>query len=181
MTERKRLSTGFIRAAGYADKLRRTMIAITKGILKPDEAARAAAQINMRLFDVLRDHDVAKGDVVRIMFEFDILEKDGSKEVSVDWDSLTIEVYKSDKVIKGSEIKSELPTYEMLEYSEEIEKKLKELATEYTKSSGSTLYMGDKWIAEIMVDEKTGEKTIRLRYRGSEKETKEFINKLKGE
>lgn len=176
MANKINFSTGFVRAAGYANKLRRTMIAITKGTLKPDEAARSAAQINMKLFDILRENNVEKEDVVRIRFTFSIEESETGKKVAVDWDKLTIEVYKSFKVIKGAEVK-EAPEVTVIPYEQEIENKLKSMATEYTRSSISTIYYGDRWLAEISNDD--GNKIIRVKYKGSKGEMEEFINKLK--
>ncbi|MGQ4891387.1 MAG: single- stranded DNA-binding family protein [Candidatus Njordarchaeia archaeon] len=177
MGEKISFSTGFVRAAGYANKLRRTMIAITKGILKPDEAARSAAQINMKLFDILRANNVEKDDVVRIRLSFSIVEDASGKKIVVDWDTLTIEVYKSYKVIKSAEVK-ELPEVSVIPYNLEIENKLKSMASEYTKSSESVVYYGDKWLAEVTHDDK-GNRIIRIKYKGSKEEMEEFINKLK--
>lgn len=97
-------STGLIIAAGYANKLRRTMIAVTKGIMKPEDAAREAARLNMILFDILRENGVEKDDVVRIRFTFEVVEGSEENKIAVDWDTFTIEIYKKDKLLKKQDI-----------------------------------------------------------------------------
>ncbi len=110
-----RISTGLIRAAGYADKLRKVLIAATKVKGVPvDEAVRVAAYINQHLFKVLRENQVEKGDVVRIMFNVDILDK----KIGIVWDSLKIEVYKPAEHIVAKEVGVEVPK-EMPEVTEE--------------------------------------------------------------
>jgi hypothetical protein len=104
MSKTIQFSTGLIIAAGYANKLRRTMIAVTKGLMKPEEAAREAARLNMILFDVLRENGVEKDDVVRIRFNFKVIEGSEENKIVVDWDTFTIEIYKKDKVLKKDDI-----------------------------------------------------------------------------
>ncbi|MHA1617130.1 MAG: single- stranded DNA-binding family protein [Candidatus Njordarchaeales archaeon] len=178
MSERMRLSTGFVRAAGYANKLRRTLIALTKGIIEPAEAARKAAVINMRLFDVFREKGIDKGDVVRIIFEFDIVDKDGKKDIQVDWNTMSIEVYKNAGVITGitppEEVAAEAQTavvgeWREFEYDDEIFKKLKLKAEEIIKTdTGYTLRASD-FEAEVIDKEK-----IRIKYTGPPEKVNEF-------
>jgi len=90
------LSTGLVIAGAYADKLRRTLFAqlsqkIKAGELESSEVARAAAEINQLLYNILvHDLKIEKGDVVRIRIDYDI--KDGS----ITWkkDTLSLEVFK---------------------------------------------------------------------------------------
>ncbi len=110
-----RISTGPVRAAGYADKLRRVLIAATKSRgVKVDDAVRVAAHINQHLFKILRENNVEKGDIVRIMFNVDIL--DG--RITVDWGSIKIEVYKPMETYGAEKITSEVPK-EVPEVTEE--------------------------------------------------------------
>jgi len=181
-----RLSTGFIRAAGYANKLRRTLIALTKGIIEPAEAARKAAVINMRLFDVFREKGIEKGDVVRILFEFDIVEKEGKKDINIDWSTMTIEVYKNAGVITGitppEEVAAAAQTavageWREFDYDEDIFKRLKLKAEEVIKTDkGYTLRASD-FEAEVIDKER-----IRIKYTGPPEKVNEFyVEILSGE
>ena len=181
--EIKRLSTGFIRAAGYADKLRRTMLAQTKGLVDAKEAIRVAALINMRLFDVLQENNVDKGDVVRIMFNYRITSENGRK-ISVDWDSMIIEVYKSSGVIQGITPPEEIETTEKtaivgewreFEYDEDVFKRLKLKAEEITKTETGYIFKGADFEAEII-----GKEKIRIRYTGPEEKVNEFYAEILG-
>jgi len=102
MNERIQLSTGFVRAAGYADKLRRTFFAITKGKAEPSEVAKIVAQINMSLFELFQKKKIEKNDVVRIRFIFDIVD---GKEINIDEKSFQIEIFKYSETISGINLK----------------------------------------------------------------------------
>ncbi|HIQ13939.1 MAG TPA: DUF2258 domain-containing protein [Thermoprotei archaeon] len=90
------LSTGFVIAGVYADKLRRTLFAqlrndVKEGRLSNQEVARAAAEINQLLFHILvEDLKIGKGDVVRVKVDYEVV--DGS----VKWDlsTLSVEAFK---------------------------------------------------------------------------------------
>ncbi|MCD6157671.1 MAG: DUF2258 domain-containing protein [Euryarchaeota archaeon] len=84
------LSTGFIIAAGYANKIRRTAFAQMKDYADAREIVRATAALNMALFDVLREFNVDKTDVVRIRISYRIF--DG--KISWDPDTLEVEIFK---------------------------------------------------------------------------------------
>ncbi|HIH72121.1 MAG TPA: DUF2258 domain-containing protein, partial [Thermococcaceae archaeon] len=71
-----KLSTGFVRASGYANKIRKVLFALTRGKLNPEEVIRASAQLNQYLFDKFQEMGIKKEDVVRISIEFNI--KDGT-------------------------------------------------------------------------------------------------------
>lgn len=83
-------------AGAYAKKLRRTLFAqlrdaIKDGSVTNQEVARAAAEMNQILYQILIDDlGLDKGDVVRIVVDYDV---DGGKVV---WklDTLTIEAFK---------------------------------------------------------------------------------------
>ncbi len=91
-----RMSTGFVRAAIYDDKVRKVLFAITKKIGIPEhEVLRAAADFNKKIFDELQKRGIGKRDVVRISCDFDI--KDGS--IVWNWDTLSIEAYKESEEV----------------------------------------------------------------------------------
>ena len=84
------LSTGLIRAAGYANKIRRTAFAQLKDYADPKEIVRATALLNRSLFEVLREYNVEKTDVVRIRISYRV------SNGQITWipESLELEVYK---------------------------------------------------------------------------------------
>lgn len=107
------LNIGTIIAGAYADKVRRTLFAITKslqetGQLKNEDVAYAAALLNQTLYKIIVEKlKCDKGDVIRIMIDFDI--KDGK----IEWryDTLKIEWYvKKDQSIVDQAIKEVLET-----------------------------------------------------------------------
>jgi len=182
--ERKRLSTGYVRAAGYADKLRRTLLAQNKGVVEPNETVRVAAIINMRLFDVLREHNVDKRDVVRIMFNYDVVEEGGKRTIKVDWNSMTIEIYKSAGVIEGvtppEEVERAAVTavageWREFEYDEDIFTKLKLKADEVIRTPQGYSLKGPNFEAEVI-----GKEKIRIKYTGPEEEVNEFYAEILG-
>ncbi len=90
------LSTGYIIVGAYADKLRRTLFAQLSDKLRnkemdSKEIARAAAEVNQHLFDILvNELKLDKGDVVRIRIDYDMVDN------SIRWkyDSLRIEAFR---------------------------------------------------------------------------------------
>jgi len=72
------LSTGLIIAGAYADKLRRTLFAqlsdrVKSGEIDSKEVARAAAEVNQLLFNIIvEDLKMNKGDVVRVRVDYEI-------------------------------------------------------------------------------------------------------------
>ena len=182
--EKKRLSTGFVRAAGYADKLRRTLLAQTKGTVEPREAVRVAALINMRLFDVLRENNVEKSDVVRIIFDYSIVEENGKRKIEVDWNSMTIEVFKSAGTIQGvtppEEVEAAARTavageWREFEYDDEVFMRLKLKADEVIKTDEGYSLKGSDFEAEVI-----DKKSIRIRYTGPEERVNEFYAEILG-
>ncbi len=118
-----RISTGPVRAAGYADKLRRVLIAATKNRGVPvEEAIRVAAYINQQLFKIMRNSGVNKDDVVRILFEIDIL--DG--KIGVNWRSIRIEVFKPVEEFLVSGVGVEIPKEAPEVTEEEVRKAIAE-------------------------------------------------------
>ena len=92
------LRSGLVLAAGYADKLRRTVFAQLRDYVKKDKefASRVAyyvATLNRALFTLLvEDLRVDKLDVVRITIDYDIDE--ANKAINWKWDTLKVEIYR---------------------------------------------------------------------------------------
>ncbi|MDK6028042.1 DUF2258 domain-containing protein [Ignisphaera sp. 4213-co] len=93
-----RLSSGFVIAGAYADKIRRTMFAQLRDYIKRDKEwgqkiALAVAQLNRLLYSVLVEQlKIDKGDVVRVRIEYDIDE--AGKNIVWRWDTLAVEVFR---------------------------------------------------------------------------------------
>ncbi len=107
------LNIGTVIAGAYADKVRRTLFAVTKtlqetGELKNEDVAYGSAVLNQILYKILVEKlRVEKGDVVRISIDFEI--KDGK----IEWryETLKIEWYtKKDQSIVDQAIKEVLET-----------------------------------------------------------------------
>ncbi len=92
----RELSTGLVIAGAYADKLRRTLFAQLRDLVKQNrefarEVARASGEINRLLFIVLVEKlGVDKGDVVRIRVQYDV--EDG--RIKWYYDTLRVEYFK---------------------------------------------------------------------------------------
>ncbi len=94
--EEKHLSTGYIWAATYADKIRRTIYAQLKDLIKENKALREAiprdvAQLNSALYRLLvEDLKIEKTDLVRIRINYRV------KEDRIEWlpETLTIEAFR---------------------------------------------------------------------------------------
>ena len=90
------LSTGLIIAGAYADKLRRTLFAqlsdkVKSGELDSKEVARAAAEVNQFLFNIIvEDLKMDKGDVVRIRVDYEV---EGS-QIKWNYSTLQLEAFK---------------------------------------------------------------------------------------
>ena len=124
------MSTGFVRAAGYADKVRRVLFATVKGI-DPQEIVRASAEFNMKVFDKLQEMKVDKSDVVRIMCDYEI--KEGKIEWK--WDTLNIEVYaREDKPLLSEAMKE----------VEEAREALREIVSELSTLSSQLIDIAHK-------------------------------------
>jgi len=71
------LSSGLVIAGAYADKIRRTLFAQLKDLVKQDksfskEVARATGELNAVLFRILVEELKLKGDVVRIRINYNV-------------------------------------------------------------------------------------------------------------
>jgi len=109
------LSTGFVIAGAYADKLRRVLFAQLRDAIKRGEidnktVAQRAGELNRLLFEILVNKlKIDKGDVVRIRIEYDV--RDG--DIVWKLDTLRIEAFRRipdeeiERVIKESIKKKE--------------------------------------------------------------------------
>ncbi len=114
----EKLFTGFVRAAGYARKVRKALFAVLKNRVDAREVVRASAEVNQRIFERMREMDVDKSDVVTIEIEFEI--KDG--KIEWNYDSLKIEVFRKEEEEKLSRAMEEAEKME-----EELEGAIEEL------------------------------------------------------
>lgn len=105
-----KLSSGYVIAGAYADKIRRTMFAQLRDYVRKDKEwgqkiALAVAHLNRFLYTLLVEQlKVDKGDVVRIRIDYDIDEQ--VKSVTWRWETLLVEVFRRipqeevDKMVK---------------------------------------------------------------------------------
>ncbi len=111
------LRTGLVIAGGYADKVRRVLFAQLRDLIKSGEisnadVARAAAELNRLLFEILVNKlQVDKGDVVRISIDYTV------DEEGIKWnlETLQIQVWKRipDEDVEAK-VKEALPEAEAL-------------------------------------------------------------------
>lgn len=96
--ETRELSSGFVIAGVYADKIRRTIFAQLRDLVRQDkelarEVARAVAELNIVLFNILvNELKIDKGDVVRVRINYSV--DYHAKRISWDYNSLRVEVFK---------------------------------------------------------------------------------------
>ncbi len=91
-----RLSSGLVIAGAFADKIRRTIYAqlrdmIKEGAIRSSDVAYSVAQLNKLLYSVLVENlKVEKGDVVRIILDYEV------SEGRLEWklESLKIELFR---------------------------------------------------------------------------------------
>ncbi|WP_010478748.1 single- stranded DNA-binding family protein [Thermococcus zilligii] len=113
-----KLSTGYVRASGYAHKVRRVLFALTRGKVEPKEVVRAAGELNQRIFEKLQELGIERSDVVRITVPFKI--EDG--RIAWDYENLHVEVYR-----KSEEEKLARAMEEVEEREKQLEEGIKEL------------------------------------------------------
>ncbi|AEH24296.1 single- stranded DNA-binding family protein [Pyrococcus yayanosii] len=124
-----KLMTGYVRASGYANKVRRVLFAITRGKVNPEEVVRAAGELNQSIFEKFREVGVKKEDVVRISVDFEI--QDG--KIIWNYDSLQIEVYRKEEEERLAQAMEEIE--EMEKAFEEAIKELEGLAEKLRRLS----------------------------------------------
>ncbi len=91
-----RLSSGYVIVGAYADKIRRTLFAQLRDVVKSGkidskEVARAAAELNRLLYEIYVNRlKVDKGDVTRVRVDYTI------KDDKIEWsfDTLEVEVFR---------------------------------------------------------------------------------------
>jgi hypothetical protein len=92
----QQLSTGFVIAGAYADKLRRVLFAqlrdaIKSGQIETKQVAFRAGELNRVLFEILVNKlKIDKGDVVRIRIEYDLSDGD----IKWYYESLRVEAFR---------------------------------------------------------------------------------------
>jgi hypothetical protein len=93
------LMTGYVIAGAYADKVRRTLFAQTRdlvksGTLTPQEVARAAGELNRILYEVFVNKlKTDKGDVVMVNIEYNIEDN----RIVWNYDKLEVRVWRRER------------------------------------------------------------------------------------
>lgn len=156
----KELSTGLVIAGAYADKLRRTLFAQLRDMVKENkefarEIARASGELNRLIYVVLVEKLKAdKGDVVRIRVQYDV--EDG--RIKWYYDTLKLEYFKR---VSDEEVAKIV--------RETIEEKLEEIKKQYavapSQEEAEAMMRGEKVEVvekarpeEVKVEEKPPEK-----------------------
>jgi hypothetical protein len=140
------LSTGFIIAGAYADKVRKTLFAqlrdhMKRGEISAQEVARAAAELNRALYHILVERLKSnKGDVVRAKIEYDV----ESGRVVWNYDTLQLEVFKR---VPDEEVQKVVR-----ETTSEISKLL-ERAIAYSVEKAAITSYGD-YLFRVKIDDK---------------------------
>lgn len=96
------LRSGLVRASGYANKIRRVSFATFKNAIDKEEIVRAAAELNMKLFDTIREHNIQKNYIIRIEVPYRI-----TTDNKIEWDysGIKIEVFVPTVIIEGGEVR----------------------------------------------------------------------------
>jgi len=106
-----KLSSGLIIAGAYADKIRRTLFAQLRDLLKQGKVsaqkiALAAGTLNRMLYNILVERlKVDKGDVVRIRIDYDVTE---AGEIVWNYETLELEVFRREPQDKVNAIIKEV-------------------------------------------------------------------------
>jgi len=96
--EAKELSSGLVIAGAYSGKIRRTLFAQLRDVVKQDkeftkEIARASAELNVVLFNILvNELKIDKGDVVRVRINYSL--DPHNRRIVWDYNSLRVEAFK---------------------------------------------------------------------------------------
>lgn len=130
------LRSGYVRASGYANKIRKVLFAITRGKVDPREVVRASAELNQYLFEKFREMGVRKEDVVRISIGFSTEEG----KIVWDYDSLRIEVYRREEEERLAQAMEEV---------EEREKALDEAIKELEKLADRLRALSDEIVEKV--------------------------------
>jgi len=140
------LNTGIVIAGAYADKVRRTLFAQLKEVMKSNkdftrEIARASGELNRILYHILVEAlRVEKGDAVRVRIKYSV--DSSSNRIVFDYNTLSLEVFRRVKdeevstIIKkvlDEKLEEVKKQYATLPSREEAEKILKGEAVEPEK------------------------------------------------
>ena len=93
------LITGYVIAGAYADKVRRTLFAQTRDLIKsgtltPQEVARAAGELNRILYEVFVNKlKTDKGDVVMVIIEYNVEDN----RIVWNYDKLEVRVWRRER------------------------------------------------------------------------------------
>ncbi len=175
--EVKQFSSGLVIAAGYANKIRRTLLAQTRPLkVDPKEAVRVSALINQHLFNIFREKGIDKLDVVRVRFNYRVREG----KIDVDWDSLTVEHYKRHAVLENIPppehgLEDVIENVRELPWDENVLKALKAESEDIDRQDSKWIIKGRNWIAEATEGEK-----IVLKYTGTLGEFGDWLRRILG-
>lgn len=153
------LSTGLVIAGAYANKLRRTLFAQLKDLVKKNkefarEVARASAEINRLLYIILVENlGCDKGDVVRVRVKYVV---DPSEwRIKWDYDTLRIEYFKRQPDEKVLEVVKKV-----------LKEKLAEIQEQYreapTREEAEKILRGEIKTPEEEWAEEKEEKTLEV-------------------
>ena len=102
------LNTGLVRVAGYAPKVRRTLLAqlkqaIAAGEVSPREVVYKAAQLNRLLYiSLVEELRLQKNDVVRVRVDYEL--SDG--ELKWNLNTARIEVWRADEALSAKAVET---------------------------------------------------------------------------
>jgi hypothetical protein len=159
----KELSTGLVIAGAYANKLRRTLFAQLRDLVKQNkefarEVARASGEINRLLYIILVENlKCDKGDVVRIRVKYRVDPREW--RITWDYDTLRIEYFKRQ------------PDEEVMKIAKKVlEEKLAEIQEQYreapSREEAEKILRGEVKTPEeewgVVKEEKAEEKTLEV-------------------
>ncbi len=157
------LSSGYIIVGAYADKIRRTLFAqlreaIKKGEIDSKTVAKAAADLNKLLYEILVNRlKLDKGDVVRIRVEYEL----ENGEIRWNLESLRVEAFRRipdeevDRIVNES-----IKRMEELEYEEERFEVVKLGDTDLGDSVYEVKFEGES-VGALVVTPLNGEAIVR--------------------
>ncbi|MEM1541381.1 MAG: DUF2258 domain-containing protein [Ignisphaera sp.] len=150
-----KLSSGFVIAGAYADKIRRTLFAQLRDYLRKDKEwgqriALAVAQLNRFLYALLVERiKIDKGDVVRIRIDYDIDE--ATKSINWLWDTLTIEAFRRMPQDEVDKVTKELVTKAVEISTAAVVYTLEKLGETFDGDTVYTIKLGDREVGTAIV------------------------------
>ncbi len=155
MVERRTLSSGYIIVGAYADKIRKVLFGHFSDKIKAKEidpklVAKYAGDLNKFLYEVLVNRlKLNKGDVVRVRIDYEYDED--SKELSWDFTTLRLEVFRREPEEKVKEILEEAKKKAEAIISEEIVYDVKKLGITELGDEIYEVYVSDKSVGILQV------------------------------